>query len=542
MRVHNVELHDTEGHIESLDVVMDVHYRGNFKVAVDGHMLLGKKVFLAIKVKQLSGLARLQFTRKPYSHWSVCFIGDPALDLDIETLFQGRQLQLQPHLTGLLSHQIRKVVRRKHTLPTYKIRYKPFFSKFTEQFDAAGSGGGAAASASAATPSSAASAQRLSGHLEVNVSELSRLAVPANANHVFCTVTLAAAPWSQVRQVTARTVAVTLVVRIQRAKNQQLGIQFKQRGIDAVYVERLLPNTPASRADLQANDQLLSIGDRPVTNIGQVAKIIKAVAERVIVFRVERVVAGVVQNDSGCDEAFDEYEDMDDFAETTAATAAATPTATGTGSKSGAPEVAKVLRKNSADRTTAPTPSSDSSVANTPSSSPRKPSEPRESVGSLLSLGRKTSRATLKSQPSDASETTPMTRSTQSLQSAAAGSTEQLINDEMLTHTTAAAATPSSEEAPSGSTCGETPVVLHQHTTVNCLVNTLIKLNDLAHFQLTADSKWLNVCVYGRCNEETELLGFVNIGVAEILAESTQSSLWQLVKKFPLNPPKPMSM
>jgi hypothetical protein len=73
--------------------------------------------FLVNKVK---GLVRLQFTRHPYTHWSFSFYNDPIIELEVESHFQGRQLQ--SNITSLIVNQIKKAIRRKHTLPNYKIR------------------------------------------------------------------------------------------------------------------------------------------------------------------------------------------------------------------------------------------------------------------------------------------------------------------------------------------------------------------------------------------------------------------------------------
>lgn len=51
LRVTDVQLHEKEGHIESLDVMLDLEYNGNFKLAIDADMVLGKKGFLAVKGK-----------------------------------------------------------------------------------------------------------------------------------------------------------------------------------------------------------------------------------------------------------------------------------------------------------------------------------------------------------------------------------------------------------------------------------------------------------------------------------------------------------
>lgn len=559
LRVHNVDLHPTEGHIESLDVVMNVQYRGNFKVAIDGHMLLGKKVFLSVKVKELSGLARLQFTRRPYSHWSVCFIGDPSLDLEIETLFQGRQLQ--PHLTGLLSHQIRKVVRRKHTLPTYKIRYKPFFVKPSAAASSAANNQPqqqaptTTETTTAATATSSPALPSLCGNLEVNISELSRLAILPNMNHVFCTATLLPSAWVQVRRHSSNTVAIELEVRLQRAKNQQLGIMFAQSKVDSVSIERLLPNTPASGSLLLAGDVLLLVEDKPVQTITQVSKYIKALTKREIVFRVERIQSGFLRTGGDYDDQAESgaYDDMtveDGARLLKTASSSSVLTAVST----------TALRKNS----NASAISSDSSVATTPNNSPRKPpavatderTNTATSVG--LSAARKLSKTSLRSQPDDAAN--PHSQNGQP--PSRSRSSELLLTDETIMQTFASdeisAAQPLHPQqhqklpvmmttSPSttiltGSTEQIIVPVWHQHTTVNCLVNTLIKMNDLAHFELEPDSRWLNICVYGRCNDDTELLGYVNIPVANVLAESKQTSLWQLVKKEQLQPPVPTNL
>lgn len=49
IKVLNADLHDTEGHIENLELVLDIHYRGNFRMAIDADMVLGKKGFLSVR-------------------------------------------------------------------------------------------------------------------------------------------------------------------------------------------------------------------------------------------------------------------------------------------------------------------------------------------------------------------------------------------------------------------------------------------------------------------------------------------------------------
>lgn len=131
-----VKLDEKEGHIETLNLCLNLDYSGNFLLSVDAKMKFGKTAYLSIRglhkimtkihyfllftVKKISGLARLQFTRQPYTHWSFSFYSEPVLELAVESHFQGRQLQ--SNITNLIMNQIKKAIKRKHTLPNYKIR------------------------------------------------------------------------------------------------------------------------------------------------------------------------------------------------------------------------------------------------------------------------------------------------------------------------------------------------------------------------------------------------------------------------------------
>lgn len=119
------------GLLETLDLSLDLHYSGNFQLSIDVKMLLGKTAYLSLQVKRITGKARLQFTRIPYTHWSLSFYNEPIMELEVQSQFQGRQLQ--PQIVSLIIGQIRRAIRRKHTLPRYKMRYKPFFRRLNDE-------------------------------------------------------------------------------------------------------------------------------------------------------------------------------------------------------------------------------------------------------------------------------------------------------------------------------------------------------------------------------------------------------------------------
>lgn len=50
--VSSIELHATEGHIENLDILMNLNYKGDFLLKIDADMVLGKKGSLSLRGKK----------------------------------------------------------------------------------------------------------------------------------------------------------------------------------------------------------------------------------------------------------------------------------------------------------------------------------------------------------------------------------------------------------------------------------------------------------------------------------------------------------
>lgn len=51
LRVHNVQLDENGGRIENLDLLLEIHYKGNFRTSIDADMVLAKKGSLTLKGK-----------------------------------------------------------------------------------------------------------------------------------------------------------------------------------------------------------------------------------------------------------------------------------------------------------------------------------------------------------------------------------------------------------------------------------------------------------------------------------------------------------
>ncbi|XP_022208854.2 LOW QUALITY PROTEIN: PDZ domain-containing protein 8 [Drosophila obscura] len=495
LSVHNVELDEREQRIENLDLLLDINYVGNFSTSIDADMVLGKKGSITLKVKQLSGMARLQFTRKPYTHWSLSFLGDPELILDIESKYQGRQMQ--SNITNLISNQIRKAVRRKHTLPNYKLRYKPFFHWTAEE-------------------EAVDCDIQPNGLLSVKVAELSRLMpwTSPGTGDTYCTITLAPVPFIEAHQKDHRHVLISLDVFIHKAKNQQIGIVFKQSTSQLVRIESVLPNTPACKSNLMAGDALVAIEGKQVTTIQQIAKVVKTLQATVFCLRIERVIPGIIRNDAILEdlEKYDELCDMPSASASASASASKTDTeaAEPTPTETGVPK--HLVVKPSLSRQAAES----GLTGQTPTNSPKK-----------SNLIAKAIKKTMSRESSDKDKDKDKDKEKEREREREKEKDKDKDRDR--------------EKNKPDDSCTERytdePVnYFYQHSTIDCPFSALIHMDDVCSFQLDANSRFLNVCVFGKCAGESVLLGYNNVQIGQILVECSETSLNQCLRQIALNP------
>lgn len=110
---------DHDGMPEELSFEVDLEYAGGFHLAVDVDLVFGKSAYLFVKMRRVAGRLRLRFSRLPFTHWSFAFVEDPLVDFEVKSQFEGRPL---PQLTSIIVNQLKRVIKKKHTLPNYKIR------------------------------------------------------------------------------------------------------------------------------------------------------------------------------------------------------------------------------------------------------------------------------------------------------------------------------------------------------------------------------------------------------------------------------------
>uniref|UniRef100_A0A673KPQ0 PDZ domain-containing protein 8-like n=1 Tax=Sinocyclocheilus rhinocerous TaxID=307959 RepID=A0A673KPQ0_9TELE len=257
---------------EELNFEVDLEYNGGFHLAIDVDLVFGKSAYLFVKMTRVAGRLKLQFTRTPFTHWSFSFLEDPLIDFEVKSQFEGRPL---PQLTSIIVNQLKRVIKKKHTLPNYKIRYKPFFP-FQVQPPLA---------SSCDLDISIRDTLLVEGRLRVTLVECSRLFILGSyerETYVHCTLELSSDEW---REKTRSSIKETEVIK---GPSGSVGMTFRHVPAsdgDTVHVsiETVTPNSPAALADLQRGDRLIAIGGVKVTSSVQVPKLLKQAGERVIV-------------------------------------------------------------------------------------------------------------------------------------------------------------------------------------------------------------------------------------------------------------------
>ena len=144
-----------------------------------------------------------------------------------------------------------------------------------------------------------ASTQLTPGYLEVNLLEVSRLnldpgilTTDETEVEVFCTMSVDSTPWVCLTQYGGVPYMVLDLI-VSKTNSQQLGVVFKQEAVpeigqNCVLVETIVAGSPASIAEMKRGDILVAVNGKKVSNMNQVAKLVKSATQRRFIIRVER--------------------------------------------------------------------------------------------------------------------------------------------------------------------------------------------------------------------------------------------------------------
>uniref|UniRef100_A0A8D1GLE2 PDZ domain-containing protein 8 n=1 Tax=Sus scrofa TaxID=9823 RepID=A0A8D1GLE2_PIG len=218
---------------EELAFEAEVEYDGGFHLAIDVDLVFGKSAYLFVKLSRVEGRLRFVLTRVPFTHWFFSFVEDPLIDFEVRSQFEGRPM---PQLTSIIVNQLKKIIKRKHTLLVLFLYCKLLiFGSYDRE-----------------------------------------------AN-IHCTLELSSGVWEEKQRSSIKTVelikgnlqSVGLTLRLVQSTDGYAG---------HVIIETVAPNSPAAVADLQRGDRLIAIGGVKITSTLQVLKLIKQAGDRVLVY------------------------------------------------------------------------------------------------------------------------------------------------------------------------------------------------------------------------------------------------------------------
>ncbi|XP_044521557.1 PDZ domain-containing protein 8 [Gracilinanus agilis] len=254
---------------EELIFELDVEYNGGFHMAIDVDLVFGKSAYLYVKLARMKGKIQLVFTRTPFTHWAFSFVDDPVMDLEVQSQFEGHPM---PQLTSIIINQLKKVIKRRHTIPNYKIRFKPFFPYETMMEE----------------NEELLYIQQYGlkeGRLKISLLECSRLMVFGSYEreaNIHCTLELSSSIWEEKQRTSVK------VVEVVKGNLPSVGltlrlVQSSDGCCGHVVIETVIPHSPAALADLQRGDRIVAIGGIKITSTVQVLKLIKQAGEKVMV-------------------------------------------------------------------------------------------------------------------------------------------------------------------------------------------------------------------------------------------------------------------
>ncbi|XP_060561588.1 PDZ domain-containing protein 8-like [Ruditapes philippinarum] len=194
------------------------------------------------------------------------------MEFNVDSRFNGRPI---PQISSLIVNQIKRTIRKKHVLPSYKMRYKPLFVKPEESF---------------INPDICFHGHKLGpGKLSVKVLKCSRLQELSSECKLYCTLSV---DKEEIEEVWKQS-WVTLEMTMKILPNSVLGLNLKDQlsgdktEKKRVVVDSIILDSPAAEAGLQRGDIVETIGNVRVLSIKHAMKQLKNSTENVII-RVKR--------------------------------------------------------------------------------------------------------------------------------------------------------------------------------------------------------------------------------------------------------------
>ncbi|GFO30816.1 PDZ domain-containing protein 8, partial [Plakobranchus ocellatus] len=237
--------------VQTLDIRARILYDGGFQIAVDAALPFGRVAFVSVQVLKVRGLLRFRFTRHPFSHWCMSFF------------------------------EIRRIIKKKHTLPMYKIRFKPFFHPHLDSERMAGQS------------IRVDGVEVGHGVFEVTVKGASRLRFIPKGAYFYCSVSVDALPWKQKVAEERKKREILTVQLVKNSADQSLGMTVKDELLPdrlhpVVVIEGIIVGMPAHMANLKDGEILVGVSGNKVFSAKEAMKSLKWTKENKIEIQIER--------------------------------------------------------------------------------------------------------------------------------------------------------------------------------------------------------------------------------------------------------------
>ncbi|XP_068221241.1 PDZ domain-containing protein 8-like isoform X1 [Palaemon carinicauda] len=245
----HVNLNPDSSNLEQIDILVELEYNGGIQLAVDASSRFSKSAMVKIKVVQLSGNGRLQFSRYPFTHWSFSFYEEPRVEFEV---YSSLGLHI-PRFNAIIISQLRGVLKRKHTLPYFKLRGPPLVKR----------------------PQHPANEEGCSvppGRLTGEVVRCSRLQSSLVDEIMFCTVMLSEVPIICAVEKPAG-MYIVQDITLKRPHGASAGILLHNAEEGTQMVESVQQSSPAYAAGLRKNDVLLAVNGTYLSSSQQAAKL-----------------------------------------------------------------------------------------------------------------------------------------------------------------------------------------------------------------------------------------------------------------------------
>lgn len=251
--VENIKMCEDDNSVESLSLLVDLVYTGNFYTSIFASTIFGD-TFIGVKVTKLEGKAKIIMSRDPYPHWAFLFTNVPHLELAFETQLGGVAAQ---YCTPIIEKQFRNIIQKKQVWPNYKVRYRPFFPNPLMQ---------------PTTSPKAFSHVDIKGGLQVNILEGSRLPVQilnGKKAIVYCAIFLDPKPFANFNA-NCNNVSTIIINFPRHDQKEPLGLTFTKHcddfGGKKIKIENVAINSPAADAGFRQGDIILSVNNVVISN------------------------------------------------------------------------------------------------------------------------------------------------------------------------------------------------------------------------------------------------------------------------------------